>query len=556
MVSATNILGQSTDSGQVNATPAMPLVPAVPAGLTITGTNSLVSLSWNASTPATGYNIKRALTNGGPYTVIGTTAGTAYTDTLVVSNTTYYYVVSATNISGESANSAQVSTMVLFPVWQYSASFFILTTPSGANLAASASETNFPVLVRLTTNFFNFSQARANGGDIRFATTNGAFLPHEIEEWNSAGGTAAIWVRIPLIKGNASQEIKMYWGSTDATNGSTGPAVFNASNGFASVFHLSDATTDATGSTAPVNAGTTGTTGVVGSGRHFVSGQGIACGTGLTNLPYGNNPNSSETWFRASASGTSLLGWGLPTGQAMVGVQIAIPPTININCWGGGGGVSGATTIALSQWHHLAHTYQNGQARLYLNGVLDGTSSGGGMNIPAPSAMSIGGFGNYSFAGDLDEARISSVARSADWVKMEYENQKPLQTLVGNLVPPGSAFTVAPTSVVMQEGATTNFTGQAGGAQKVYWVIKQNGQETIVAVDQLSYTLAAGRVAGDQSLVLQFKAVNRTGVQTNDIPVTIKEVLPDPVYTLTAPATWDGRQTVNITPNISNWSAL
>ncbi|MEI7898982.1 MAG: DUF2341 domain-containing protein [bacterium] len=556
VVSATNILGQSADSAQASATPTMPPLPSVPAGLTLTATNTLAGLSWSASTSATGYAVKRALAKGGPYSVIGATAGTAYADTLVASNTTYHYVVAATNVTGESAASAQVSTRVLFPVWQHSASFFILTTPSGADLAASAAETNFPVLVRLTSDFFSFSQARANGGDLRFATANGVFLPYEIEQWDPAGGTAAIWVRVPLITGNASQEIKMYWGSADALNGSCGSAVFNAGSGFASVFHLSDATTDSTGSTAPVNAGTTTTAGRVGPGRHFAAGQGIACGTGLTNLPYGNNPHSSATWFRADAAGTSLLGWGLPTGQAMVGLQIASPPTVNVNCWGGGGGVSGTGTVALSQWIHLAHTYQDGQARLYLNGVLDGTHAGGGMNIPTPGAMSLGGFGRYSFAGDLDEVRISSVARSADWVKMEYENQKPLQTLVGNLVQAGSDFSVSAKQVTLSEGKSATVTAKAGGARKVYWVIKQNGQETLVAADQLSYTLAPGRVAGEQALVLQFKAVYPAGVQTRDIPVTIKEVLPDPVYTLTAPSAWDGRQTVTVTPSLSNWNAL
>ena len=42
------------------------------------------------------------------------------------------------------------------------------------------------------------------------------------------------------------------------------------------------------------------------------------------------------------------------------------------------------------------------------------------------------------FVGDIDEVRISKVTRSADWVKLQYENQKPLQTLVGPLVQPGT----------------------------------------------------------------------------------------------------------------------
>jgi len=58
--------------------------------------------------------------------------------------------------------------------------------------------------------------------------------------------------------------------------------------------------------------------------------------------------------------------------------------------------------------------------------------------------MWIGGwYGNYDFIGDIDEVRISKVARSADWVKLEYENQNPLQTLVGPLAQPGSDFSIS-----------------------------------------------------------------------------------------------------------------
>ena len=37
--------------------------------------------------------------------------------------------------------------------WQHSGSFFILTTPEGANLPASALEKNLPLLVRLHKDF-------------------------------------------------------------------------------------------------------------------------------------------------------------------------------------------------------------------------------------------------------------------------------------------------------------------------------------------------------------------------------------------------------------------
>jgi len=63
-----------------------------------------------------------------------------------------------------------------YPGWQHSGSLFILTTPEGANLPASASEDGFPLLVRLDKDWFDFSQAKANGEDIRFAASTGAPL--------------------------------------------------------------------------------------------------------------------------------------------------------------------------------------------------------------------------------------------------------------------------------------------------------------------------------------------------------------------------------------------
>ena len=83
--------------------------PPVPTNLMATAGNGQVGLSWSGSIGATSYNVKRATTSGGPYTTIGNPTTTSYTDTSVTNGTTYYYVVSAVNTAGESANSSQVS---------------------------------------------------------------------------------------------------------------------------------------------------------------------------------------------------------------------------------------------------------------------------------------------------------------------------------------------------------------------------------------------------------------------------------------------------------------
>ena len=97
---------------------------------------------------------------------------------------------------------------------------------------------------------------------------------------------------------------------------------------------------------------------------------------------------------------------------------------------------------------------------------------------------------------------------------------------------------------------------QAGGAQKVYWLLKKDGSETIAAVDQCKYILDAGRVVGDTKFVLQFKAVYANEVKTKDIPVTIKEDIPEPVVALTAPSAWNGREKIEVLAVIANLAAM
>jgi len=442
--------------------------------------------------------------------------------------------------------------------WQHSGSFYILTTPEGADLPATASEENFPLLVRLTKGTFDFSQAKSNGDDIRFSA-DGKPLAYQIEDWDAVAGTASIWVRIPVIKGNARQEIKLHWGKTDAANESKGEAVFNASNGYLGVLHMSDPVKDEVGSVEPKDTGTSASTGIIGKSRRFDMGKGINCGEKLTTLPTGSNPHTTGVWIKPDKSNVNPIAWGNEQGQGKVVMQFVSPPHIRMDCYFSNGGVSSSGTLPLNEWIYLVYTYKEGEARIYVNGVLEGenTAKGGPLNIRTPARMYIGGwYGNFQFEGDIDEARLSKVARSADWVKMEYENQKPLQTMVGTLVQPGNALSVSPATVKVDEGKSTIVTAKAGGAQKVYWVLKKDGADSVVAVDQYAYKLDAGRVVADTSYVLQFKAVYPNEVKTKDIPVTLKEEIPEPLFTLKAPSKWNGRDTIEVVPEITNLKAM
>jgi fibronectin type 3 domain-containing protein len=66
---------------------------------------------FSLSGDATGYNVYRSTTSGGPYTQVGSLPASAFsfTDTSVASGTTYYYVVRAAAGSVESVNSNEVA---------------------------------------------------------------------------------------------------------------------------------------------------------------------------------------------------------------------------------------------------------------------------------------------------------------------------------------------------------------------------------------------------------------------------------------------------------------
>ena len=82
---------------------------AAPTNLTATAGNQQASLTWTASSGATSYNVKRGTASGGPYTTVGSPAGTTYADTSLTNGTAYYYVVTAVDATGESGNSNQAT---------------------------------------------------------------------------------------------------------------------------------------------------------------------------------------------------------------------------------------------------------------------------------------------------------------------------------------------------------------------------------------------------------------------------------------------------------------
>ena len=112
-VVASNATGDSVLSSQVSATPVAPVpgVPAAPQGVQATAGDTEVALSWNTTSGATSYKVYWNTTGSVSTSDASINAGsnTQIPHTSLTNNTTYYYRVAASNASGESVLSSEVS---------------------------------------------------------------------------------------------------------------------------------------------------------------------------------------------------------------------------------------------------------------------------------------------------------------------------------------------------------------------------------------------------------------------------------------------------------------
>jgi biopolymer transport protein ExbB len=316
--------------------------------------------------------------------------------------------------------------------WSKSQNIVINTTPSDLNISGDVR--NFPYLVRLTVKNFNFSEASDNGADIRFAGSDGSHLPYQINNWSKTDQEAAIWVKVPLIKGNdATQYIKMHWGKSDAADQSNGGQVFSSDNGFAAVWHIEEEAAgtgnlgvykDATGhgNDGTDNIGSTGQTGIIGNGHELKAEQILVDSPSAELKP--TDAVSISVWLKCAGNG-EVASMGDSYALRINGSMNS--PDFFIRNSGGWEGYDEGNTSLTGAWHYVVAQKTTTRFEIYMDGRLLGTQDvTNSIVYDQGTGFSIGTHGknyaDYRFSGFIDELQVGA-ARSADWISLCFANQ-------------------------------------------------------------------------------------------------------------------------------------
>ena len=163
------------------------------------------------------------------------------------------------------------------------------------------------------------------------------------------------------------------------------------------------------------------------------------------NLPSGNSEISFDCWVRwgglfSTIYGEFVMGYGDDSGPNKVPViLINTSNQARFEFGSGSGAVISSSTISPNSWVNITATYNKSSTKIYLNGVLNGTTSYGSANIvPNGSNGYNGGIGTLfsqygnknspsrygSFSGNISSVKIYNVALSDSQVLQNYNALK------------------------------------------------------------------------------------------------------------------------------------
>ena len=428
---------------------------------------------------------------------------------------------------------------------------------------SNTDQAGFPVLIagtypELATAANGGKVTNANGYDIIFTSDANGFSRLNFErESYSANGQVVFWVRVPNLSHTTDTVIYAFYGNTAVTTDQSNKSGTWDSN-FRATYHLGESTGPYQDSTANANAtagnsSPTQVNGKIGKAQQFNAANSQYLGA--QNTVTSGNALMLEGWLNVtSPAGNPVVidnreQTALRGGVLYLDTAASNHAAFYIN---NVANIEGTVNLADGAWHHLVGTYDGATMKLYVDGSLVKTGIGGTFAGFVPGTILLGrasGTSTYT-NGLVDEVRVSSVARSADWVATEYSNQNN----------PASFYSVVwaltsdtGTPGVSVSSTSLTYSGLAGAsnpaAQSVN--ITNSGAGTLnwtATATQPWMTLATTSNGAGAS------TISGTGQQTIWIQITNTGLAAGPylgAVNITAPGATPSSQTVNVSFTVS-----
>jgi hypothetical protein len=302
--------------------------------------------------------------------------------------------------------------------------------------------TDFPVLVyKIDTDFQ--ADALTGGPDILFTAWDGTTrLPHEIEWFNKQSGSFTGWVKVPSLTSGTDTVLYVYYSNPDAADQQDPTGVWT--NGYAGVWHLNESSGTRYDSTSNNNDLTDWNTvargaGQMAGGADFVRTNSEylyitdAAQTGLDIT----GPITLEAWvkndetvnppYQVISKARGTCGSGDPPYFLRLNSQGANLRECTVMTEVCGADPTDAQpavgTITSGSWIHLVGLNDGSYTRVYKNSAETDSEAHATGSYNSDGALYVGSQVNANyFDGIIDEARISGVARSQDWITTEYAN--------------------------------------------------------------------------------------------------------------------------------------
>ncbi len=289
--------------------------------------------------------------------------------------------------------------------WKYRKAVTVDTSPTGVNIAGPVGRS--VVLVRLTSGNFSFDQALKNGADIRLVDSDDKTpLKFHIENYDQQTGIASLWVEVAALNGGEKKKLWLYFGNDKSAAGDDVKGTFDPD--YLLVYHFAgaagqpanDATANANNSANPLLSVNDGS--VVGRGARFAGVGQLLVNDGPTLAMPAGSQFSFSTWIKpADINGDAAV---FSRGGFVIGAANGVPYVMI-----GGSRIDGKAALKAGAWNHIAVVADGQTVKLYLDGVETAAAS---VAFPAMAgAITIGGADGRPFNGELDEVRLSKVAR-------------------------------------------------------------------------------------------------------------------------------------------------